>query len=140
MVPASDLATIRWYFDESLLGAAKLLDATRADVVRPGHPLVPHLPLGTPDTQWIPMVARAGWVAFVRDRRIRTRPAEAEAFRAEGLRIVFFGGKKDQTPADQAALFTRNLDRLERVLVKEGPGPWAYVLTGAGLAPLRRRA
>lgn len=139
MVPATDLRKIRWYFDESLLGAAKLLGATRADLVHPGHPLAPDLPLGIPDTEWIPLVAQAGWVAFVRDRRIRTRPAEARAFQAEGLRIVFFGGKKDLRPVDQAALFERHLARLEKVLVKEGPGPWACVLTSSRLAPLRRR-
>ena len=98
---------------------------------------MPDLSLGILDTERIPVVARAGWVAFVRDKRIRTRPGEAQAFQAEGLRIVFFGGKKDQRPAEQAALFTRHLTRLEKVLVKEGPGPWAYVLTSSGLAPLR---
>lgn len=90
MVPASHRDTIRWYFDESLLGAAKTLSKSRDDVVYPGHPLVPELPLGSLDTHWIPIVAEVGWVAFARDRRTRYRPAEAQAFMESGLRMVWF--------------------------------------------------
>lgn len=137
MAPATRLTAVRWYFDESLLGAAMTLADTRDDVIHPGHPLVPGLPLGIADTEWIPQVARAGWVALVRDRRIRTRAAEAQAFRDSGLRIVFFGGKRDLRPAQQGELFVRHLPRLEREMTKRGPGPWGLVLTATGLAPLK---
>ncbi len=137
MAPAVRRDTIRWYFDESLLGAAKTLGTLRDDVVHPGHPLIPELPLGSLDTDWIPIVAEAGWVAFARDRRIRSRPAEADAFMEAGLRMVWFGGKKDLRPAEQAALFERFLPRLEQQITKQGRGPWGLVLTSKGLAPLR---
>jgi hypothetical protein len=136
MATASELSAVRWYFDESLLGAAKVLLTTRDDVVHPGHRLIPELTLGIQDTEWIAQVARAGWVAFVRDRRIRTRAAEARALHEGGLKVVFFGGKRDLRPSEQAELFTRHLVRLEREIVKRGEGPWALNLTGAGLAPL----
>lgn len=136
-MPRDARTAIRWYFDESLLGAARLLGESRFDVTYPGHALVPELPLGIADTDWIPFVAEAGWVALVRDRRIRTRRAEANAFRASGLRIVFFGGKRDLRPTDQATLFVRHLPRLEREMTKRGPGPWGLVLTQSGLAPLQ---
>jgi hypothetical protein len=139
MARGPDLAAVRWYFDESLLGVARILSDTRDDVIYPGHPLVPELPLGIADIDWIPRVARADWVALVRDRRIRTRTAEASAFQDSGLRIVFFGGKRDLRPADQGALFIRHLPRLEREVTKRGRGPWGLVLTQTGLAPLKRR-
>jgi hypothetical protein len=137
MTPSTDLRTISSFVDESMLGAAKILSRTRDDLVYPGHPLVPHLPLGIPDTTWIPIVGGSGWVAFVRDRRIRTRSAEVAALREAGLRAVWFGGKKDMGPAEQADLFERHLPRLERELVKRGSGPWGLVLSRAGLAPVR---
>jgi hypothetical protein len=88
------------------------------------------------DTEWIPRVAAAGWVAFARDRRIRTRSAEVLVFREAGLRMVWFGGKRDLRPAEQAELFERHLARLEREVVKLGAGPWGLVLTHNGLAPV----
>ena len=139
MAPATRLDSVRWYFDESVLGAAKVLAASRDDVIYPGHPLVPLLQLGSLDTDWIPQVARAGWVAFVRDRRIRTRTAEIRAFQEAGLRMVWFGGKKDLRPAEQAALFERHLPRIERVITKQGSGPWVQILTDRSLRPFLTR-
>ena len=94
----TDLREARWYFDESVLGPAKILDRRRNDVVYPGHDLVPALPRGVADTDWIPVVAEMGWVTFCRDRRIRTRPGERTIAREAGLHMVWFAGKQDQRP------------------------------------------
>ena len=51
--------------DENALGLGKLLDATRDDVVRPGHPLVPDLPLGVLDVDWMPVVARGRLLSLI---------------------------------------------------------------------------
>lgn len=132
----TDLSLARWYFDESVLGAGKLLHENRDDVVFPGHPLLPELPLGSDDTDWIPIVAASGWVALCRDRRIRSRPAELAIAREAGLRMVWFAGKKDMRPAAYADLFALNLQRLERLVIKHGDGPWAFSLATNGLKPL----
>ncbi len=44
---------LRFYADESILGAGKALAIARKDLVHPGHFLVPELPLGILDPDWI---------------------------------------------------------------------------------------
>lgn len=131
--------TIRWFADESVLGLGKLLARERDDVTYPGHPASAGIIPGTLDTEWMPIVAAHGWVVFHRDRRIRTRPAELEIFRSEGLRAVWFAGKKDLSPYDQLTLLQRHWKRLEREVQRLGPGPWALSLVSTGLrqVPLR---
>ena len=91
-------ATIRWYADEIVLRLGKLLARQRDDVAHPGHPAVPEILPGALDTEWMPVVARRRWVVLHRDRRIRTRLAELEIFRAEGLKTVWFAESRDLTP------------------------------------------
>jgi hypothetical protein len=138
-VSTNDLGDVRWYADESVLGLGKLLERERHDVVYPGHRLVPSLPTGTLDIDWMPRVAVSGWVALLRDRRIRTRPAELKIFHEAGLRAVWFGGRKDLRPVEQLELLSRHWARLEREVIRLGAGPWALALTGGGLAELRMR-
>lgn len=137
----ADRRGIRWFADESVLGLGKLLARERDDVAYPGHPACTGLEPGALDTEWMPLVAAWGWVVFHRDRRIRTRPAELEIFRAEGLRAVWFAGKKDLSPYGQLELLQRHWQRLEREVQRLGPGPWALNLLDGGLrqVPLRDR-
>jgi len=130
---------IRWYADESVLGFGKLLAGKRDDVAYPGHVAVPEIEPGALDTAWMPIVARQGWVVFHRDRRIRTRPQELEIFRAEGLKAVWFGGRRDLGPSDQLDLALRHWARLEREIVRLGSGPWALTLIDSGLSEVRLR-
>ena len=137
----ADPRDIRWFADESVLGLGKLLAHERDDVTYPGHPASGGIAPGALDTEWMPVVAVNGWVVFHRDRRIRTRPVELEIFRAEGLRAVWFAGKKDLSPYDQLALLQRHWKRLEREVQRLGPGPWALNLVSTGLrqVPLREQ-
>lgn len=52
-------------------------------------------PPETKDVVWIPHVAASGWVLVTRDKRIRTRPLEAEALVRAGLSAFFFMQKRD---------------------------------------------
>lgn len=130
---------IRWYADESVLGFGKLLAKQRDDVAYPGHPAVPEVVPGALDTDWMPIVAMREWVVFHRDKRIRTRPAELRIFRSEGLKAIWFGGRKDLGTRDQLALALRHWPRMERERTRLGPGPWALNLVEGGLSefPLR---
>lgn len=127
----------RWYFDESVLGAANILSIDRDDIVHPGHPRLPDLPTGVPDPKWMRAVAAAGWVAVTRDRRIRSRPGEQTILLQAGLRVVWFGGKKDQRPIEQAQLFLRFLPEIEDWVDKSGSGPSGVSLTVSGLRRVR---
>ncbi len=122
----------RWFADESVLGFGRLLARQRADVVFPGHPDLPNVALGATDEEWMPVVAARGWVAFHRDRRIRTRPAELTVFREAGLKAVWFAGRQDMSPSQQVELALRHWNRLERLATKLGRGPWAINLTLQG--------
>ena len=123
------------------MGLAKLLirDHARNDVVYPGHPLLPEVPRGSQDLDWMPFVGRMQWIALTRDRRIRSRPAELSIYREYGLRSVWIGGKQDHTPAELAAMFTRHETRLLRHATKLGAGPWALTMTHSGVRELRLR-
>lgn len=123
------------------MGLAKLLirDHARHDVVYPGHPLLPEVPRGSQDLDWMPFVGRMQWIALTRDRRIRSRPAELSIYREYGLRSVWIGGKQDHTPAELAAMFTRHETRLLRHATKLGAGPWALAMTPSGVRELRLR-
>ncbi|MDZ7577951.1 MAG: hypothetical protein U0904_07250 [Candidatus Nanopelagicales bacterium] len=77
--------------------------------------------------------------SHTRDRRIRSRPGELAILRESGLRIVWFTGKKDLRPSEQAELFVRNLARIEQQTIKLGAGPWGLGLSQAGVRPFPLR-
>lgn len=129
-----------FFTDENALGLGKLLIREgRLDVVHPGHPDLPEVPLGSLDLDWMPVVATRDLVVVTRDRHIRTRPAELRRHLELGLRSVWIGAKQDLAPRDQVALFLRHEARLRREMVKRGPGPWALALQAGGVRPLELR-
>jgi uncharacterized protein with PIN domain len=67
-------ANARFFVDENDLGLARLLAADRSDVVYPGSHLLPDVPLGTPDDEWLEVIGQRGLVVITRDKRIRRRP------------------------------------------------------------------
>lgn len=126
-----------YFADENALGLAKILARQgRMDVVHPGHPLLPEVPLGCPDETWMHVVADLDLIVLTRDRRIRTRPAELAIYREVGLRSVWLGGRHDLKPSELADLFIAHEERLIREATKRGPGPWALALTPSGLRPI----
>jgi PIN domain-containing protein len=129
-----------YFTDENTLGLGKLLRrAGRDDVIYPGHESLPDIPIGTPDLDWMPVIARLDLVVMTRDRRIRTRPAELRAYWEFGIRSVWLGAKQDMGPRDQVELFLRHEERLRREIVKRGAGPWALAMSSSGLRPLTIR-
>jgi hypothetical protein len=128
---------LRFYADESILGVAKALQIARDDLVHPGHRLVPEIPLGTPDPDWMPVVARLDLVVISRDRRIRTKPAELEAFRASGLRAFWIAGKRDLSTWRSLVRLVRRWDDLEETIRTRGPGPWFYAVMDDGVREIR---
>lgn len=127
-----------YFADENALGMAKILRRSgRDDVLHPGHPDLPDVPLGARDLEWMPVVGVAGFIVITRDRRIRTRPAELSAYREHGIRSVWIGAKKDMRADEQASLFVRHEERLRREIIKRGDGPWALAMNMGGLRPLR---
>ena len=126
-----------YFTDENALGLGKLLERAGSKIVLyPGHQGLPEVPLGTPDLEWIPEVARRELIVLTRDRRMRTRPAELRVYLEHGLRSVWLGAKQDLGPHDQMALFLEHESRLQREIIKRGSGPWALAMSPTGVRPL----
>lgn len=80
---------VRFFVDADLLGVARILASVRADVTYPGDPggiaadgfqRAPcAIKPGEKDADWIPQVAKNGWVVISRDRHIQHRPSERQA-------------------------------------------------------------
>ncbi len=129
-----------YFTDENALGLGKLLlRSGRDDVLFPGHPGLPQVPLGTPDLDWMPVVAHRK-VDRDHPRQAHPHPTSRVGGHAEfGIRSVWIGTKKDLGPHQQLELFLRHEDRLRREIIKRGPGPWALAMSTAGLRPLGLR-
>lgn len=135
------LAGIRYFVDENLLGFHKLLSRTgRDDAAAPGDPRLPSVPLGALDLDWMPVVALAGLIVITRDRRIRSRPAELDTFRALRVRSVWLGGKRDLSPRGQLELFLRQEGRIQQFASELGAGPWILSVTSSRVQELHVRA
>src|SRR5690606_17110269 len=107
---------------ENLLGRAlkhRLREAdpesTFLDMEDPGTPARRSL-----DHEWIPIVAKQGWIVLTKDRRIRYRTLEREAFMSAGAAAFWLVGSdmghEQQARALRAALpamkrYARNLGR-----------------------------
>lgn len=129
-----------YFTDENTLGLGKLLvRAGRHDVVYPGNDDLPEVPLGTPDLDWMPVIARRHLIVVTRDKRIRTRPAELRSYWEHGIRSVWIGAKQDLGPRQQVDVFLQHEGRLQREITKRGPGPWAVSMSPSGVRPLNLR-
>lgn len=132
----ADPARLRFFVDESALGLGKALAIARTDVIHAGHPLIPEVPLGTLDPDWIPAVATRNLTVIARDRRIRTKPGELRLLRDHGLRVFWIAGKRDLATWGYLARIVRRWDDLERTLAANGTGPWFVAVNEANLTPL----
>jgi hypothetical protein len=120
-----DRRSLRFYFDESLLGVGKAVAIARRDTVHVGHPLVEaELPLGILDVEWIPTVAKHDLVVLLCDRRIRTKPAELLALREHRVRVFWVAGKKNLSVWATLVRLVHRWPEMERIVAARGPGPW----------------
>lgn len=81
-------------------------------------------------------------VVFIRDKRIRTRPAELDAFRAAGLRAFGLASKRDLSTWDYLVRVVRHWDAIETLVAERVAGPWFMAIgerdvTDVALAPAR---
>ena len=118
----------RWFVDESALGLAKTLATARGDVLYPGYRRLLEIPLSTPDEDWMPIVAERGLVVIIRDRHVRTKPAELKAFMHHGLRAFWIAGDRDMSTWDNLRRVVRWWDRMEHIVTTRREGPWFYAL------------
>lgn len=123
----------RFFADESVLGVGKALTIARRDTIHTGHPLIPEVPLGAKDPEWIPLVADRGLVALGRDGKMRTRPGEKELIIEHKLRVIRIGDKRDLNGWDMLVRFVRYWGAIEEEIARRGEGPWFLLLMPDGL-------
>lgn len=126
----------RFFVDESALGLGKALAIARKDVIHTGHGLIPEIPLGTLDPDWMSAVAARDLIVIARDRHIRTKPVELRAYQALGLRALWLAGKRDLSTWDYLRLVVRQWDQIEDRARTLGSGPWFVALGESGLREL----
>ncbi len=49
-----------------------------------------HFAQGTPDSVWLPVVGKRGWIVLTKDTRIRHRPTEKQALLGASVRAFAF--------------------------------------------------
>jgi hypothetical protein len=135
-VPAN-ANNLRFFVDESALGLGKALERARDDVVYAGHKLIPEVPLGTLDVDWIPAVAVRGLVVLSRDKRIRTKPAELATYREHGLRAFWLASKRDLSTWEYLTRFVIHWNDIESLIAQRGAGPWFMALNERGITEIR---
>ncbi len=122
-----------------MLGIAKVIANLRNDVTYPGdpggevkrhqRPACPIVP-GSKDPDWIPRVARAGWVIVTRDSAIQRHRALIGAVRQAGARMVALSGKEAKDNWTQLELVMTRWREIEGL---QGlPGPFIYTATRTG--------
>lgn len=75
------------------------------------------------DVDWLPVVGKNGWVVVTRDKNIRRKPNELQAFKeSKVLAIVLSSGSSSQaSAADTAELLLRMLPKLMRKIQASKP-------------------
>jgi PIN like domain len=123
-------AVVRFYIDADLLGLAKHLVLLRSDVTYPGDPggelhrrVRPPCPVARAnmvDSEWIPIVAKHGWMAITRDGAIQQNAAEIAAVRTYGLRMIALGGTEARTPWEQLEILLCQWRAIEATFEQDG--------------------
>jgi predicted nuclease of predicted toxin-antitoxin system len=89
-----------------------------------------------PDEEWLEAAGREGWVVLTRDKRIRWRPAELEAFRDHKV-IVFVLVSGNVSAAETASLISGLYPKILRFAAVAKP-PAMYRVTRSGtITPIK---
>lgn len=125
-LPALD--EVRFFVDEDLSGIGLALMGLRKDVVVGSHDPIAEL-VPRDDTDWIPVVARYGWVAITNDRHIRTRYFEATAAVEHKLRVAHLAPvERNASRWDFMRLLARHWKKVAEL--RKHPGPAWLALRG----------
>jgi hypothetical protein len=99
-----------------------------------GIPFIPHherFAPACPDEEWLEVAGKEGWIVLTRDKNIRRKPNELQAFRDHGvIAFVLTGG--DATAVDTAALVTSLYTKMMRKAKAVKP-PAMFTLTMSGI-------
>lgn len=132
----ADAAALRLFVDESAMGLGKALAIARRDVIHCGHPLLPEVPPGCADPDWIPAIAAKGLAVIARDKRLRTKPIELALLKRHKMRVFSIAGKKDLATWDYLVRVVRRWGDIERILEERPEGPWFMNINETGITEI----
>lgn len=84
-----------------------------------------------PDEAWLEVAGREGWIVITRDKHIRRRPAELDAFRTHQVTVFVFAGG-NASAAETAELVTRLYGKIVKLAHQAKP-PVMYSVTRSGI-------
>jgi hypothetical protein len=82
------------------------------------------------DTEWLELAGRNGWIALMKDERIRYRPVERAALLTHGVR-AFCLTSGNMRAAAMAATYVSALPAIVRACSE--PGPFLFAVSPTGL-------
>jgi hypothetical protein len=126
---------LTFYLDASLpIAVRTAIAGCRDDVLYAGGRGAPTE--DTDDELWLPIAGARGWVCIMRDKHIRTRPRERQAFLEHGVRLFCLTDAGNATRWQVLDLVVRRWSRIAETADGEA-GPYIYAVT---LSAFRRIA
>ena len=139
-------AVVRFYVDADILGLGKLIASLRNDVTYPGDPGAeihkrqrPPCPITSPDVldpDWVPEVARRGWLIVTRDSAIITNRNEIAAVREHRAKMVALNQQDARTKWGQLEVLMTRWRDIENLVTEPGPFIWRASRTAMTPIPL----
>jgi PIN like domain len=127
-------AQVRFYIDADIRGLGIVLGTLRSDITYPGDTgaLIykrqrPPCPITSPDmldTDWIPEVARRGWLIVTRDSKIIENRNEIAAVRENGAKMAALNQQDARDKWGQLEVFMTQWRNIEALAVVPGPFIW----------------
>jgi hypothetical protein len=88
------------------------------------------LPFGSSDETWLAAVGEHGWIALMRDQRIRRRPLELASLKGAGIAAFAFTGGQ-ATALNTAEAICPHLVKFANMAISE-PRPFLYTFGISG--------
>ena len=139
-------AHVRIYVDADIRGLGIILGGLRNDVTYPGDPGAvihkrqrPPSPIASQamlDLDWIPEVARRGWLIVTRDSSIIQNRNEIAAVRENNAKMVALNQEDAKTKWGQLEVFMTRWRDIEDLISQPGPFIWRASRTAMTPIPL----
>lgn len=118
-------------FDENMIGVARLCQARSVfpNVLYPGHPDIPEVVPSTRDVDIFDVIGVNGrdLIFITRDKRIRTRPSEAEKLADAGVRAFVVAVRESLTKDELCQLVQKHSNTIVELDSTTTP-PFIYTI------------
>ena len=117
------------FIDRSIpRGVARALQQVRPDIIW----LEDRFAHDAKDREWLAVAGREGWLAIMRDKRIRSRLGERRALLENGVGCFVLNQRENFTRWQYLKLIVSRLDEMERIF-SETTRPFIYTLSRTGI-------